>query len=168
MTPYFDSGDGRRDIAWLLRDGYRLYCRYCETPHKSRDAAMKERCCKQMQLDDLRKGADLSDVPIGPTKKRKTPDEAARALCTALLEGLYKEAARHIIARDKRGLVNVLREYKNSPACEIVRLRLNMTFEEQIKPLMDWQWGAGVPDELRAILLPRKPAKKPLLPQDGA
>lgn len=43
----------RRDVAWLKRDGYRLYCRYCEHPHKSREAAMRHPCCKRMELDAI-------------------------------------------------------------------------------------------------------------------
>ena len=39
----------QRDVAWLLKDGYRYYCRYCDTPHKDKTG----RCCKRMVLDRI-------------------------------------------------------------------------------------------------------------------
>ena len=39
----------QRDVAWLLADGYRWYCRYCDTPHKEKTG----RCCKAMVLDRI-------------------------------------------------------------------------------------------------------------------
>ena len=60
MTTYVSPGEiilsraknkplRQRDVAWLLRDGYRWYCRYCETPHKDKTG----RCCKRMVLDRI-------------------------------------------------------------------------------------------------------------------
>lgn len=40
----------QRSAEWLREEGYRYYCRFCDTPHKTRRG---KRCCAKMQLSAI-------------------------------------------------------------------------------------------------------------------